>query len=90
MNVKVENLEKNTAKIIVEVPAEDFEKALTSAYRKNRGRINVPGFRKGKAPQAMIEKIYGAGVFYEDAVSEILDTTYPQAMKESWCIASVP
>lgn len=83
MNVKVENLEKNTSKIIVEVAAEDFEKALTSAYRKNRGRISVPGFRKGKAPQAMIEKIYGAGVFYEDAVNEILDSTYPQAMKES-------
>ena len=83
MNVKVETQEKNTAKIIVEVSAEDFEKALTSAYKKNRNRINVPGFRKGKAPQAMIEKMYGAGMFYEDAINEILDTTYPQAMKES-------
>ena len=83
MNVKVENLEKNTSKIIVEVPAEEFEQALKNAYNKNKGRYNIPGFRKGKAPQAMIEKLFGTGVFYEDAVNEILDKTYPQAMKES-------
>ncbi len=83
MSLQVEKLEKNMAKLTVEVPAEEFDKALTAAYNKNRGRFNIPGFRKGKAPQAMIEKMYGAGVLYEDAVNEALDATYAGAAEES-------
>ncbi|GLB30388.1 trigger factor [Lacrimispora amygdalina] len=83
MSLQVEKLEKNMAKLTVEVPAEEFEKALTAAYNKNKGRFNIPGFRKGKAPRAMVEKMYGAGVLYEDAVNEALDATYGNAAEES-------
>ncbi|MDF2888172.1 MAG: trigger factor [Lacrimispora sp.] len=83
MSLQVEKLEKNMAKLTVEVPAEEFEKALTAAYNKNKGRYNIPGFRKGKAPRAMVEKMYGAGVLYEDAVNEALDATYGDAAEES-------
>ncbi len=83
MSLQVERLEKNMAKLTVEVPAEEFEKALTAAYNKNKGRFNIPGFRKGKAPRAMVEKMYGAGVLYEDAVNEALDATYGDAAEES-------
>ncbi len=83
MNVKVETLEKNTSKIIVEVPAEEFDQATEAAYRRNKGRFNVPGFRKGHATRAMIEKLYGAGVFYEEAVNAVIDKTYSKAMEES-------
>ncbi|RFZ77762.1 trigger factor [Lacrimispora amygdalina] len=83
MSLQVEKLEKNMAKLTVEVPAEEFEKALTAAYNKNKGRFNIPGFRKGKAPRAMVEKMYGAGVLYEDAVNEALDATYGDAAEES-------
>ena len=83
MSLQVEKLEKNMAKLTVEVPAEEFDKALTAAYNKNKGRFNIPGFRKGKAPQAMIEKMYGAGILYEDAVNEALDATYGDAAEES-------
>jgi trigger factor len=83
MSLQVEKLEKNMAKLTVEVPAEEFEKALTAAYNKNKGRFNIPGFRKGKAPRAMVEKMYGAGVLYEDAVNEALDATYGDAVEES-------
>lgn len=83
MSLQVENLEKNMAKLTVEVSAEEFDKALTASYNKNKGRFNIPGFRKGKAPQAMIEKMYGAGVLYDDAVNEALDATYGNAADES-------
>lgn len=83
MSVQVENLEKNMAKLTVEVAAEDFEKAVQAAYMKNRNKITIPGFRKGKAPQAMIEKMYGEGVFYEDAADEAINASYAEAMKES-------
>ncbi|MBE5979797.1 MAG: trigger factor [Paenibacillaceae bacterium] len=83
MSLQVEKLEKNMAKLTVEVPAEEFEKALTAAYNKNKGRFNIPGFRKGKAPRAMVEKMYGVGVLYEDAVNEALDATYGDAVEES-------
>lgn len=83
MSLQVEKLEKNMAKLTVEVPAEEFDKALTAAYNKNKGRFNIPGFRKGKAPQAMVEKMYGAGILYEDAVNEALDATYGDAAEES-------
>ncbi|MDR3757559.1 trigger factor, partial [Enterocloster sp.] len=70
-------------KLTVEVPAEQFEKAIKKAFNKNKNRFNIPGFRKGKAPQAMIEKMYGVGVFYEDAADEAINETYADAMKES-------
>lgn len=83
MSLQVEKLEKNMAKITVEVSAEEFEKALTKAFNKNKSRFNIPGFRKGKAPQAMVEKMYGVEVLYEDAINEALDATYGDAVKES-------
>lgn len=83
MSLQVEKLEKNMAKLTVEVSAEQFEKALTASYNKNKNRFNIPGFRKGKAPQAMVEKMYGVGVLYEDAIEEALDATYGDAVKES-------
>ena len=83
MSVKVENLEKSMAKLTVEVEAAEFDKALVKAYNKTKNRFNLPGFRKGKAPMAMIEKMYGVEVFYEEAINTVLDATYPEAMKES-------
>ncbi len=83
MSLQVEKLEKNMAKLTVEVSAEQFDEALKTSYNKNKNKFNIPGFRKGKAPQAMIEKMYGVGVLYEDAAGEIIDTTYAGAMDES-------
>lgn len=83
MSLQVEKLEKNMAKLTVEVSAEEFDKALTASYNKNKGRFNIPGFRKGKAPQSMVEKVYGVGILYDDAVNEVLDTTYGDAADES-------
>lgn len=83
MSLQVEKLEKNMAKLTVEVPAEQFEGALKTSYNKNKNKFNIPGFRKGKAPQSMVEKMYGVGVLYEDAVEEAIDATYSDAMKES-------
>ena len=83
MRVQVENLEKNTAKLTIEVPAGKFEEAVQHSYNKNKGKFNIPGFRKGKAPFNMIKKMYGVGVFYEDAVDEVIDASYPDAAKES-------
>lgn len=83
MNVQVEKLEKNMAKLTVEVSAEDFKAAIKKAFNKNKNRFAIPGFRKGKAPQAMIEKMYGEGVFYEDAADEAINASYAEAMKES-------
>ena len=83
MSLQVEKLEKNMAKLTVEVPAEQFEAALKTSYNKNKNKFNIPGFRKGKAPQAMIEKMYSVGVFYEDAVDEAINASYPDAAKES-------
>lgn len=83
MSVQVEKLEKNMAKLTVEVSAEDFKAAIKKAFNKNKNRFAIPGFRKGKAPQAMIEKMYGEGVFYEDAADEAINASYAEAMKES-------
>ncbi len=83
MSVQVENLEKNMAKLTIEVPAEEVAKAIQGAYQKNKNRFNVPGFRKGKVPQKMIEKMYGVGVFYEDAVNMLLPGAYEKAVEES-------
>ena len=83
MSLQVEKLEKNMAKLTVEVPAEQFEAALKTSYNKNKNKFNIPGFRKGKAPQAMVEKMYGVGVLYDDAIDTLLDSTYADAVKES-------
>ena len=83
MSLQVEKLEKNTAKLTIEVPAEKFDAAVKNAYNKSKSRFNIPGFRKGKAPFNMIKKMYGVGVFYEDAVDEVIDASYPDAAKES-------
>lgn len=83
MSFTVENLEKNMAKLTIEVSAEDFEKALQKAYEKNKNKIAVNGFRKGKGPRAVIEKVYGAGVFYEDAANILIPEEYSKAAEES-------
>ncbi len=83
MSLQVEKLEKNMAKLTIEASAEDFEKALQKAYQKNKGKLNVQGFRKGKAPRAIIEKMYGASVFYEDAANELIPEAYEKAVEES-------
>ena len=83
MSVQVEKLEKNMAKMTVEVSAEDFKAAIKKAYNKTKNRFAIPGFRKGKASQAVIEKMYGEAVFYEDAADEAINSTYAEAMKES-------
>lgn len=83
MSLQVEKLEKNMAKLTVEVSAEQFNQCITAAYKKNKKRFAVPGFRKGKAPLNMIEKMYGVEVFFEDAADEAINTTYGDAMKES-------
>lgn len=82
MSLQLEKLEKNMAKLTIEVSAEDFTKAIATAYNQNKGKFNIPGFRKGKAPQAMIEKMYGASVFYEDAANTCIDESYPVAAEE--------
>ncbi|MGN0165676.1 MAG: trigger factor [Lachnospiraceae bacterium] len=79
MNFNVERLEKNMAKITIECSAEDFEAAIVKAYQKNKNKMNVPGFRKGKAPLGMIEKMYGPEVFYEDAANAIIPDAYSEA-----------
>ncbi len=83
MSLKVEKLEHNMAKLTIEAPAEDLEKALQKAYLKQKGRINIPGFRKGKAPRQLIEKMYGPEVFYEDAANDLINTSYADALKET-------
>ena len=82
MSLQVEKLEKNMAKLTIEASAEDFEKAIQKVYLKARGRINIPGFRKGKAPRKLIEKMYGTGVFYEDAANDLIPTAYAEALKD--------
>lgn len=82
MSVQVEKLEKNMAKLTIEVPADEVEKALQSAFLKNKNRINVPGFRKGKVPRQMIEKMYGPEIFYEDAANELIPDAYEKAVEE--------
>ena len=82
MSVQVEKLEKNTVKLTIEVAAEELEKALQEAYNRQKKNISMPGFRKGKVPRAMVEKMYGAGVFYEDAANALIPQAYADAAKE--------
>ena len=82
MSLKVENLEKNMIKLTIEVEASELEKAIEKAYQKQKNQINIPGFRKGKAPRKMIEKMYGAGVFYEDAANALIPEAYSKALDE--------
>ena len=83
MSVQVEKLEKSMAKLTITVEAAKFDAAVDSAYQKNKGKIALPGFRKGKAPRAMIEKMYGTGVFFEDAANVLIPEAYETAAKES-------
>ena len=82
MSVTVEKLEKSMAKLKITVSAEQLEKAIQNAYNKNKGKIQIPGFRKGKAPRKMIEQMYGKGVYYEDAANELIEEEYPKAVTE--------
>ena len=83
MSVQVENLEKNMAKLTIEVSAEELEKALQAAYNKEKNKINIPGVRKGKVPRAMIEKMYGPEIFYDDAANTLIPDAYAKAADES-------
>ena len=82
MSLKVETLEKNMAKLTIEVSAEELEKALQAAYLKQRKNISIPGFRKGKVPRQMIEKMYGAEIFYEEAANSLIPDAYAKAYDE--------
>lgn len=82
MSVKVEKLEHNMAKLTIEVPTEELEKAVEKVYQSQKKNISIPGFRKGKVPRAMVEKMYGAEVFYQDAANEIIPDAYEAALKE--------
>lgn len=82
MSLQVEKLEKNMAKLTIEVSAEEFSKAVEAAYQKNKSKISVPGFRKGKVPKKMIEQMYGKEVFYEEAANAIIPDAYEKALEE--------
>ena len=83
MNVKSkENVENSAVELVIEVGAQEFEAALDKVYKKQRGSIAVPGFRKGKAPRKIIEGMYGSGVFYEDAIEELYPSAYAEAVEQ--------
>lgn len=82
MSLQVEKLEKNMAKLTVEVSAEDLEKAIEKVYQKQKKQISIPGFRKGKVPRQMVERMYGREVFYEDAANELIPDAYDKALEE--------
>lgn len=83
MSLQVEKLEKNMVKLTVETAAEEFDAAIEKAYAKNKGKFNIQGFRKGKAPRSMIEKMYGSSIFYEDAANLLIPDAYEKAVEES-------
>ena len=83
MSVQVEKLEKNMAKLTIEVSADKVEKAIQAAYLKEKSKISLPGFRKGKVPRQMIEKMYGAAIIYEDAANRLIQENYGPAVDES-------
>lgn len=82
MSLQVEKLEGNMAKLTIEASAEDFEQAIEKAYQKEKNKISVPGFRKGKVPRQMIEKMYGKEVFYEEAANFVIPSAYAKAVDE--------
>ncbi|MBO6007881.1 MAG: trigger factor [Lachnospiraceae bacterium] len=82
MSVSVEKLENSMAKLTIEVPEDEVEKALDRAFNKNKNKVSIPGFRKGKAPRAVIEKMYGPEIFYEDAANDMIETAYDKAYDE--------
>lgn len=82
MSLQVEKLEKNMAKLVIEVPTEELEKAIQKAYQKSKNKISVPGFRKGKVPRQIIEKMYGRDIFYEDAANDLIPGAYEEALDE--------
>lgn len=82
MSLQVEKLENNMAKLTIEVEATELEKAIQAAYQKNKGKISVPGFRKGKVPRQLIEKMYGKEVFYEDAANTLIPDAYEKALED--------
>lgn len=82
MSLQVEKLEHNMAKLTIEVPAEELEKAIESAYQKSKNKISIPGFRKGKAPRRMIEQMYGREIFYEDAANILIPDAYEKELEE--------
>ena len=86
MNVKsVEKQEKSTVELVIEIGKEEFEAAVEKVYKKQRGKISVPGFRKGKAPRKIIEGMYGSGVFYEDAINDLTPRPMPRRLsRRSW------
>ncbi len=83
MAVKCEEIEKNLVKLTFEVSAEEFDKAIDRAYNKNKSKFNIPGFRKGKAPKAVVYKMYGKTSFYDEALNDLLPAAYEEALKES-------
>lgn len=82
MSLQVEKLENNMAKLTIEVPAEEFEKAVDGAFNRQKNKISIPGFRKGKAPRKMIEQMYGKEIFYEDAANALIPDAYDNALEE--------
>lgn len=82
MSLQVEKLEKNMAKLTIEAGADEFDKAIESAYQKQKGKISIPGFRKGKVPRQMVERMYGKEIFYEDAANELIPAAYEKALDE--------
>lgn len=82
MSLQVEKLEKNMAKLTIEVSKEEMDKAVDVAYQKNKGQISIPGFRKGKVPRAMVEKMYGKGIFLEEAANSVIPSAYEKALGE--------
>lgn len=83
MSVSVEKLENSMVKLTIEVSAEDFDKAIDAVYKRQKNRMNVPGFRRGKTPRKVLEKLYGETMFYEDAANDLINSSYPDATKES-------
>ncbi len=82
MSLQVEKLEKNMAKLTIEAAAEELDKAIETAYQKQKGKISIPGFRKGKVPRQMVERMYGKEVFYEDAANMLIQDAYAEALDE--------
>lgn len=82
MSLQLDKLENNMAKLTIEVPAEELESAIEKAFQKNKSKISVPGFRKGKVPRKIIEQMYGKEIFYEDAANYLIPEAYDKAVKE--------